>query len=240
MKKLLAVALGLASIFLIAQHAFAAIAFDSADTWTTGATVTSITTSHTIGVGQNMILFALSFTTNNDASASYNGVSMTKIVSQVGSDTRALALFVLPNPASGTHNLVISVPSSEAIVQGGGISYSGAAQTAVVDATTSTSTASFTPSFTGSLTTHANNSWAIMGARMTGGTGLFIASGTNMGFRTNGTFTGLGDTNAPISPAGVINMTVNNGTGSSTFYTVMASFAPASSTASEAIFFAGD
>jgi hypothetical protein len=107
-----------------------------------------------VGNGSNMFLFALGFSTNNNVSATYNGVPMTNIGNIVGTDTRALALFVLPNPATGTHNIIFSATSSELIFQGFGSSYSGVAQTVVVDASTTVASGSLGLVYPTTLTTH--------------------------------------------------------------------------------------
>lgn len=239
MKKLALVFLVLL-LLISTRPASAAIAFDASSTWTTGSTVTSTAISHTVGAGSNMILFALAFTTNNDASATYNGVSMTKILSQVGPDTRTLALFVLPNPATGTHNIVISVPSSEAIVQGSGISYSGAQQTALVDASAANTTSSNITSFSTTLTTIADNDWVVLGARISG-TGF--AAGASTTLRGSSANTAIGDTNGAKTPPGSQTMAViGSGGGTAGAYTVMAAFAPAvaAPSSTDALFFAGD
>jgi hypothetical protein len=229
MRKYLLVSIGIViSLIVIAPKALAAIAFDASSTWTTGASVTNVTSSLTIGSGSNMILFALAFTTNNDASATYNGVPMTEVLTRTGtgSDIRTLSLFVLPAPAAGAHLLTISVPTSEAVVQGAGTSFSGAAQTTALDVTTSSENTGLSTSYTTSLTTITNNDWVVLGARAEAGSGA-LTGGASTTFRGKTGFAGLADTNAAVSPAGPVSMTVTDAGGLGGAYSVMAAFAPA-------------
>lgn len=205
-----------------------AIAFDAASTWTTGATVSSINFSHTVGNGSNTLLLVLSLTTNNDASATYNGVAMTNILSKVGTgaDGRTLTLFGLLSPTQGANTVVISTVGTSAVLQGGGSSYSGVAQTLTPDATTTNLTVSSVTTLSTSLTTIANNCWIVLGARFVAGANG-ITGGTNTTLRTNSATTGFGDTNAAITPPALTSMVVNDSNGSGGAYSLMASFAPA-------------
>jgi len=200
------------------------ITFDAASAWTTGASVSSISFNHTIGTGQNRMLFVLSLTTNNDASATYNGVSMTKALVQVGGDGRYISLFALPNPTSGTHSVVISGTGTEIVLQGGGASYFGVAQNTTFNATTTNTSGVSTPlSFTTTVTTTANNDWIILGARTNSGG---VGAGTNTTFRSNSVFTALADNNGAVTPPGPYSMSVT-GDGTGGFYSVMVAIQPA-------------
>lgn len=215
-----------ATIFLIAPTAFAAISWDSAGSWTTGSSVSSITISQTIGGSSNEMLFVLSLTTNNDASATYNGVSMTKIATSTGTgDGRFLSLFYLPSPTAGTNNIVIAGSGSEAVIQGGGSAYSGVSS--VIDAATSSAINTNVTTFTSNVTSTVNNDWSILGARLNNVGASAIGTGTNMFFRANSTFTALGDSSGTF-PIGNVSTTVIGVGGNGTFYTVMAAFSPAS------------
>lgn len=222
----------LAAFLLLASplYASAAIAFDAGDTVTTCSSVSSCSFSHTIGSTKpNEILFVFALTTNNDASATYNGVAMTKIASQVETnDGRTISLFVLAGPTAGAHNIVISGTGTETLIRGMGASYSGALQSNTVDASIASHNDASVSSFTTTLTTLAIGDWAVLGVRQTGGVNTGgIAAGTNMNFRTNDTFDAIGDNNSAITPAGSYSITVNATTGTGGFYTIMAAFAPA-------------
>ena len=201
------------------------IAYDAASAWTTGSSVTSITFALTVGVGSNRMLFVTALSTNNDVTATYAGVSMTKILTQVGADSRTLSMFALPAPTSGVNDIIITAEVSAAVLQGGGASYSGVAQTTTMDSTTTSTIGTDVTTYTGTLTTVANNCWTVMGLRYVGGNAGYTA-GVNTTIRNASANTGLSDSNSVKTPAGSTSqtITVSNGTGGA--YLVMASFAP--------------
>ena len=105
------------------------IAFDYAVAPTYGGSSSiTVTFSHTIGAGSNMILF-VSATGNQSPTATltatYNGTSMTELchsIDNVGTGVPTY-LFYMKNPPSGAHNVVVT--SSTAKVVASSISYSG-------------------------------------------------------------------------------------------------------------------
>lgn len=204
-----------------------AIAFDATGTWTSGSSVTSITFAHTIGAGSNMMLAVLSLSTNNDVSATYNAVPMTKVLVQgnSGADNRFLSMFLLPAPTVGTNNIVITAAVSAAVLQGGGSSYSGAKQTTTLDNSVASSTTASVTAITTSLTPVADNAWIIYGARINAGNAGYTA-GANTTRRTFSNNTGLNDTNGAITPPTSTTMSITISNGSSGAYAVMISLAP--------------
>ena len=223
MKKILFAALFVLVFPLIT---FASITFDAASSWTTGSSVSSITFTQVIGASSNEMLFVCALSTNNDLSATYDSVSMTKEQTQYDSgDNRYLSLFALPAPMSGSHSVVVSGTGSEAILQAGASSYSGVNQSTTLDAVTSSSTSQDESSYSTTILTVANNTWATLCVRViSGGNGL--AAGTNTTFRSTSSNTAIGDNNTAITPAGSYTMTVTDANGDAGFYSIMASFAP--------------
>jgi hypothetical protein len=126
------------------------------------ATSTSLTVSHTV-TGSNPVLFVSVFYDNATVvSMTYNGVAMTLVkVHAFGSNN--LALYVLANPATGTHNIVFTVNTSVSLALIGA-SYTGGAQTNQPGANADSGESTSTPKTT-SLTTLATESWMVMVAR---------------------------------------------------------------------------
>ena len=217
----------LAVFLLAAQTAYGAIAFDASSTFNTGTTATSTSVNITVGSNANEMLFVCGLTTSGNSSATYNGVPMTQVALQKGTtDSRTLAMFDLPNPASGTHGILLtttstSVPASRL----GRASYSGALQTTIVDASSTNNTSTNLAANTSTLTSITANDWGILCERGSGSNGTQIASGTNNTLRTNDVNDALGDTNSPQA-AGAISMTMTSASGSFQWYGVMAAFAP--------------
>jgi hypothetical protein len=155
----------------------------------------------------------------------YNGQAMTLIGKQTSNEAsggRYEYLFYILAPATGTHNVVISLSGSE-VIYATVATYSGVKQT-TPDASTTNSAAGAT-SVTTTLTTVADNCWTFLTGRtnqtQTAGTGC-TARGTTNG---DGGYN-LYDSNGAVTPAGSHGMTIT--TASSSFYgMVMASFAPA-------------
>lgn len=110
-----------------------AIAFDAATSFNGGASqVSSVTFAHTVGSGANRILVvgvALRNGTGQSVTGvTYNGVAMTSAGVAINGTTVRTSLWTLVNPASGTHDVVVSM-SAAAVVAGGAHSYTGVDQT---------------------------------------------------------------------------------------------------------------
>lgn len=174
-----------------------AIAYDSISG--TDVTATSATVSHTC-TGSNLILFAF-VSVDGGATVStvtYNGVSMSLVNTQTNGG-EIQALYYLAGPATGAHNIVFT-PSGSANLQIRGISYTGASQTGIPDASLAQANASST-SLSHTLTSIADNCWHTMCAR-DGAAAVGAGAGTTL--RTSGANNGCEflDTNGAITPAG--------------------------------------
>jgi len=89
------------------------------------------TASHAC-TGSDRYLFALAGIDRSGTSfmgVTYNGVAMTQLVTRTDPNTVQLALYGLVAPATGAHNLVLSVSSTSAQIFVYGASYTGVHQT---------------------------------------------------------------------------------------------------------------
>lgn len=121
-----------------------AISFDNKNNSTEQLGVTSVTLSFTTGTLTNGILIVGISTRNSSnaafthaSSVTYNGVSMTAVKQQDGptyGNTRYITaeLWRLVAPASGTHDIIVTFPSSVQRTVIGGISFSGVDQTSPI------------------------------------------------------------------------------------------------------------
>lgn len=194
------------------------------------------TVSHTTS-GSNRVLFVevRGSTTDVVTGATYNSVSMGLVgKTHSGAGTNSwVYLFYLANPASGTHDIVVSGSTSDTVVVLG-TSYTGASQGSLDNSTTATTSGT---SLTTNITTVADNCWTILAAQsdndgLTPGTGSnLVNSGVNTTTRTY-------DSNGVITPAGATSMDVSSNAGSNGIATVIASFAPAAATNTSGFFMA--
>lgn len=217
------------AFFLLAPSAFAAIAFDAGEHVDGAANTDTLTISHT-STGSNLIMFVCPFSSNYGSQTdvvtgvTYNGVSLTRINTAVmpTSDDRVY-LYYLAGPATGTHNVVISANSGNAgrTLSGNVATYSGASQTGIPDAQTTTNGSAIT-SLTGTLTTVADNTW-LVGCGRNDITNTPTA-GTNTFMRIQDSRS-LVDTNAAQTPAGSHSITVNVSS-QTQMNMALASFAP--------------
>lgn len=200
-----------------------AIALDT--TGGAGSTTSPITVSLTVS-GSNRILWAGGFMANGRSvsSITYNGAAMTQVSGspfEVDGGNK-IYLYYLVAPATGTHDLVATFDANGNLTLHAA-SFTGASQTGIPDATnTSNIGTTSTPSQT--VTTVADNSWAVWMMRKAAG-----------GDATAGTDTTLADQYGPFgshffrstsgkTPAGAF--TLNASIGSAACYGIIASFAP--------------
>lgn len=200
-----------------------AIAFDAA-TDGGSTTGTSLTFSHTCS-GSNRILFVgVRGDTASDTitGVTYNGVAMTLIPSTKHNDgsNRWVYLFYLIAPATGANNVVVS-SSSSVLINAAAVSYTGAKQSGVPDASTKNSNASAS-SLATSLTTILDSCWTVL----VGVSNTSQAAGTGATRRTisGDTAFAMHDSNGGISPAGSTSMTITANSGG--INTIMVSFPP--------------
>lgn len=189
------------------------IAFD-AFTDLGSTTGTTLTTAHTVTGTDPFLVVGVDgdVSTDNISGVTYNGVAMTQLDKYhmfAGADRWAYA-FYLANPATGTHNVVISSNPS-GFIAGMAASYSGAA--GGLDANnTSKSDSSGVATLDNSVTSVADNCWHIGSSHDASGN---AGAGTNTTQRgtANGGNMQIIDNNAAIHPAGsnTIQMTLTGG-----------------------------
>lgn len=195
------------------------IGFNAAtDGGNNGGTTTSLTFSHTCSSNANRALIVGisgdSLAGVDDiSSVTYNSVGMTLIdkTSYVDTD-RFHYLYILLNPASGAHNVVVTASSTHYILAGAA-DYYNVKQTGQPSAQTTSS--GLDPKTT-SLTTVDDRSWVVL---LAGGYNLSIAPAAGTGSTRRaydvpfGTW-GLFDSNGVVTPPGSYSMTTDWESGS--------------------------
>lgn len=202
-----------------------AIAFDNASSGNSTSSAT-LTFSLTVGSGSNRALWVgvlVNTTTATISSFNYAGVAMSPTGQTPLRSNQSLFLYYLANPASGTNNIVITMSTTVSEMHGCAASYTGAAQTGIPDAGTSTSVGSGTTN-TLTLSTVANNAWMV---------GIFrndsAGNGTAGTGTTQRTFSAgqvsFDDSGGALTPAGSHSIQ-ETWAGSANNYALGASFAP--------------
>lgn len=200
-----------------------AIAYDNA---VVNLSISSGTNSTTITVSSsvNRVMFAGIFSTGgddlNNVTATKGGsqVAMTFIGKIINNGLEEVYLYYIVNPDSGT-NTVTATLSGTPTTRMSVATYIGASQTGVPDAS---ATGQSTNGGTGTLTTIANNCWAVMFVR--GSTDVVASTNSTERPSAAGSTSAIFDSNGPITPAGSFSMLYTD-TGPSAW--VMASFSPA-------------
>lgn len=202
-----------------------AIAFDAKTGFTySGSTVTQ-TYSHTCSGSDRILFVGVSIrNTRTITSVTYNGVAMTQSGSSIGVGTVVDYLFYLVNPATGTNTVSITQSAADTITSCS-ISYTGASQTGQPDAT-STGGPTTTTSYSQSVTSVADNCFAVLYGNAASGAALIAGSNTTIRNQPEVLFTGafLIDSTAAKTPAGTFTLAVTSS--SQNFGGCMASFKP--------------
>ena len=190
----------------------------------------SLTYSHTC-TGSNLILWvAIDTDTATDVvtGVSYNSIALTKTDNKVtgGAANRQCYLYYLIAPATGANNINITISGTHDI-HAESTSYTGALQSGVPDAHTTSAVASPATSETTALVTVADNCWMVSALSTPSG---IPTGGTNNTARQTQNTSGIGDSNGVITPAGSLSMTWNF-PGAGDGAVCQASFAPATSVA---------
>lgn len=177
-----------------------AIAYDSSSSGS-GNTGT-LTVSHTCS-GSGRILFVGCAKDDTAISGiTYAGVALTKIA-VAGSGGECFSMWMLVGPASGTNDIVVSFTPTPAVYMSAA-SYNGVNQTGQPDAYATKSDAS--PTMDISLTTIADNCWAVIGGKNQGYT---WSNGTGTTLRGTPGISCIGDGNSAKTPAGSYTLNVN-------------------------------
>lgn len=199
-----------------------AIAFDSSAIGSVTGSM-SLNFSHTC-TGANRLLFVgvQGALADDITGVTYAGSAMTLIIKDnVGGTNQFNYLFYLIAPSTGTNNVVVS--SSVGInIAADSVSYTGASQSGVPDASVINS-GSTVNTLTTSLTTVANNCWTVLSAL--NGNSLTISAGSGSTLRQHQSLLGIFDSNGAKTPAGSTSMTVTSSSPGQ-FSGLMASFSP--------------
>jgi hypothetical protein len=179
-----------------------------------------------------LVVGVLGDTTTDDVTGvTYAGNAMTfgtKLASG-GTGNRWAYLYYQLNPASGANNVVVSASSSH-YLGAGAADYTGIKLSAQPDATMTPHAGSGPlTTLTSSITTVANNSWAILLENGFSGGNAPPTAGTGVTRRAfDAAFGGwaLFDSNGLITPAGSYSMTTNRSPGSDTIDHIALSFSP--------------
>lgn len=190
---------------------------------------TSLTFSYT--VAGDLLVVGVEGDKNSDfiSGVTYNTVAMTQAAKRAanGTFTRWLYLYYLIGPATGAHNVVISASSSCDFILGLAADYSGVKATGQPDATATNNNGTTVSTLASSITTVADNAWAVL--LESGYNGDAPSAGAGATFRvTDAAFQtiGLFDSGGVITPAGSYSMTTNRSSPSSGLSHVIAAFAP--------------
>jgi hypothetical protein len=204
----------------------------ASDLGNNGGTTNTLSTSYTVGSGSNRLLavglIGDSFGGSDDiTSVTYNGVSMTLAAKHTTGGERNTYLYYLLNPASGSNTVAITSTNTHYLLAGAA-DYDGVRQSGQPDATAESNDSGVNDSYASSITTVANNSWAICLNESFGNSA--VAAGAGATLRTQGAAFkdwGLFDSGGPITPAGSYSMTtIMTGAGHAQIH-VIASFSPA-------------
>ncbi len=195
-----------------------AIAFDASSS-KGYANSASYSWSHVVGAGSDRILIVVLTGTYNGTdnvtagTVTYGGVSMTQLTVQHYSPSnscRALYVYYLIAPATGTANIVVT-PTASQELGAAAASYSGVKQTGFPDAdggSNSGTSTSGTNSFTAS--TVADNCWSVL-AIANEGTNAVSQTGSTAfrDFEDTYKIASLFDSNAAKTPAGSVTLDVS-------------------------------
>lgn len=191
-----------------------AIAFNNSADLGGSDSISSLIVSYTLGAGSNLLIVVIAeeAAVNNITGVTYAGASMALAwsVPGVAALYGGLSMWYLLGPASGANDVVVSAGTSQ-FIRAVAADYTGVNQSGQPDAT---SPGSFDTvghaSYTDSVTTVADNSWAI--AAFIGHHSDFPPSaGAGSTLRVFGAFYGLPsifDSNGPVTPAGSYSMTI--------------------------------
>jgi hypothetical protein len=180
------------------------IQLDSSAGVNTDNSVTSQTTSYTVGPGSNRFLYVMVVgdvaATTGVTSVTYNAENLTKLATnRVGTD-RSFDVWYMVAPATGANDVVITRGTS-GLIASVFVSYDGVDQDTPTPTTATPTDATSDTTLAESITTTVDNSFAVMAGR--DATGRTLTGGTGLTMRVDASSAGmhLGDSATHISPA---------------------------------------
>ncbi len=187
--------------------------------------------SHTV-TGNNPILFVFTHypatSAGAAATATYNGVSMTKLQHSdwSGSGARTVECFYLLSPATGAHNVSVSATSN---VGGWSVSYDDVSQVAP-EANAAIAIAS-NANYSADITTIAQNAWLVSGFDSASGSSWTAGTNTTIRQQVASDMAIIADNNGVYSNnPGANTIAVNGSAGAVKWLGIIVSFAPANDT----------
>lgn len=228
MKKLIAITLALT--FSFAPLAHAAIAFDVSADGGTSSGVTTLSWNHTV-TGANTLLLACvwSFTSGDNVSTvTYNGTGMTQLTKRAGDASSELYLYYYIGAPTGSHTITVTTIGTGQLFADS-ISYTGVSPYSFPDASGSGTAAGTTRTLT--LTTVAANAWMTSCSRTPTANPSASAPTVLRQQNSSSADAAVIFDNGPLVTPGSNSIVFTNGL-SFTSYDIFASFAPATTTAS--------
>lgn len=193
------------------------------DATATNTPPTTFTWNHTC-TGSNLILFVAGFGPGDISAFTYNSVSGSQTRAAVSHDGGFGAHWYLAGPSTGTNSLVLVAGISGAYVS---VSYSGASQTGIPDAS-NTASGLGVSTLSVTVTTSADNCWVFGCAGDSNGAGTTSAGAAPTTLRISNNTAAKGfDNGAAKTPAGGVTLQLNDSSGAANLYWIAASFAPA-------------
>jgi hypothetical protein len=213
-----------------------AIAFGSKTGMTTGVSASVTSASHTLATGDILwVGITIRSTRTITTAPSWNGQTMTQAGSTSGTTNITNYLYYLVNPTAGSSTVTATQSASDTFAIAT-ISFTGASMTGVPDAT-GVGGPSTATSYSQSVTSIADNCFAVMygdnnsGSALTGGSNTTIANQPEVAF--TGAF--LAYSTAAKTPAGTFTLAFTSAAG--TAATCMSTFAPLTTSTANSGFF---
>lgn len=206
------------------------IAFDASSVSSRAAT--PVSWNHTC-TGSNLYLLVGVYLISGNgttASVTYNGVSMTQLVTD-GTSNFEVFIFGLANPATGTHSIQVSSNQVGGTILAIGASYTGAAQTGQPDSFGS-HFVNTVGTITASSTVVAANCWVASFACEDGGTTVSASTGVAIVRKQDGSdLVNWGDSNGTVATGSYSTTWTQNANAS--FSNLQVSIAPVASVSAE-------
>lgn len=203
---------------------------------TTGTSATVTSASHTLASGDILwVGITIRNTRTITTAPAWNGQTLTQAGSTSGTTGVTNYLYYLVNPSAGSSTVTATQSASDTFAIAT-ISFTGASMTGVPDATGVGGPTAVGAGYSQSITSVADNCFAVMygdnnsGSALTGGTNTTIANQPEVAF--TGAF--LAYSTAAQTPAGTFTLAFTSAAG--TAATCMASFAPVGTSVNSGFF----
>lgn len=170
---------------------------------------TSFSFNHTCTGYDRAILVCVSGEAITGVSVTYNSIFLAQLV--IESTAGESRIWGLVAPASGVNSVAVNFDDTK-YVRAHAISYTGVSQSGLLDATQNNVGSGSSP-LTSTITTSANNAWAVIYASQYGGIALVPSTNITQRDADDRDYLIVGDNNADITPAGALAQTVTFASG---------------------------